>query len=144
MDVSIILADLRSRHGDKSVLTASDIAKELGRSTDAVYSLNARGDLPFPLLEDTKTPCASIYAVADWLAGKSTAPKKSPAKTTAPAAAAPDRSRKRESLAKYILAVKRQRDFFDEFYPALEAELLALEAAETTQTNADLGRGGTL
>jgi hypothetical protein len=145
MDVSIILADLRARHGDKSVLTATDIARELGRPTaNAIYSLNDRGGLPFPLLEDTKTPCASIYAVADWLAGKSTLPKKSPVKSTSETPVKPDRSRRRESLAKYILAVKRQRDFLEEFYPALEAELIALEAAETTQTNEDVAKGGRL
>ena len=140
MDISIILADLRSRHGDKSVLNAADIARELGRTVDAVYSLKGRDGLPFPLLPDASGPCASIYSVAEWLAGSGHA---QPAGASADSGV-PEPKRKRESLEKYLMAVKRQREFIREFELELEKIIVELNTDVPKLTNADLGRGKTL
>lgn len=143
MDISIILADLRSRHGDKSVLNAADIARELGRTVDAVYSLKGRDGLPFPLLPDASGPCASIYSVAEWLAGLTSKEKTKPAGVSADSGV-PEPKRKRESLEKYLMAVKRQREFIREFELELEKIIVELNTNVPELTNADLGKGKTL
>ena len=143
MDISIILADLRSRHGDKSVLNAADIARELGRTVDAVYSLKGRDGLPFPLLPDASGPCASIYAVAEWLEGPTSKEKTKPDGVSANSGV-PEPKRKRESLEKYLMAVRRQREFITEFELELEKIIVELNTNATELTNADIGRGKTL
>lgn len=142
MDVSLILADLRSRHGNKSVLNCAEIAQELGKSKKAIYELNDRGGLPFPLLPDTSGLNASIYAVADWLAGKSV--EKSEPQPEVKSGGVPPPKRKRESLFQYMLAVKRQREFIVEFEKELEKVYLEMNVDTPTLTNKDLGRGGSL
>jgi hypothetical protein len=142
MDVSLILADLRSRYGNKSVLTVAEIAQELGKSTKAIYALNERGGLPFPLLPDTSGLCASIYAVAEWLAGESS--EKNKTQVEVESGGVPPPKRKRESLFKYMLAVKRQREFIVEFEKELEKVYLAMNVEIPNLTNEDLGRDGRL
>ena len=124
MDISFILADLRSRYGDKSVLSAADIARELGRTIEAIYSLHARGGWPFPDLENSTVPCASIYAVAEWLAGLTEPKATKKTKHSEPVPVFEPKSRKRESLGKYLMTVKRQQDFLREFSAEIEAIIL--------------------
>jgi hypothetical protein len=136
VDISFILADLRARHGNKSVLSAADIAQELGRTINAVYSLNDRDDWPFPALQNSTVPCASIYAVAEWLAGLAEPKATKKIKTSEPVQTYEPKPRKRESLGKYLMTVKRQQDFLREYAAEIEAMILEDELS------GDLESGG--
>lgn len=145
MDTSLVLADLRTRHGNKSVLYAADIARELGKALSTTYELMASGALPFKVEQVGGRSAASIYAVAEWLAGGSQeikAKSKNPDSSKYPDIPPP--KKKRQSLKEIIMLARIQKEFQDEFL--LELEKMELEEAskETTLTNADLGKGTTL
>jgi hypothetical protein len=124
MDPTLILADLREQFGaKKTVLYADELAEALGKTVDAIYSLTARDGLPVPILVVGGRPAASIYAVADWLAGNAVKAKKSkPAPSTA--VSIPEPKRKRASLGKYLLALQVQQAFLAELHAEIQSSLL--------------------
>ncbi len=123
MDSTLILADLREQFGaKKTVLYADELADALGKSVDAIYSLTARDGLPVPILVVGGRPAASIYAVAEWLAGNAVKAKKSK-QVTSPATSIPEPKRKRASLGKYLLALQVQQGFLAELHAAIQTNL---------------------
>ena len=58
MDSSLILADLREQFGaKKAVLYVEELAIVLGRTVDALYTLNSRNTLPIP-------PCVRLVVAS--------------------------------------------------------------------------------
>lgn len=123
MDRDAILKDLRSQFGaKKSVLYADEIASLLGKSEQALANLKARGGLPFPVSKVGGRLCASIYDVADWLAGDTPSAAPSSAKTPpGKPPAVPKPATRRASLGKSLLALKSQIDFLSAVFAGLEA-----------------------
>ncbi len=130
MDPTLILADLREQFGaKKTVLYADELAEALGKTVDAIYSLTARDGLPVPILVVGGRPAASIYAVADWLAGNAVKAKKSKAAQST-AVSIPEPKRKRASLGKYLLALQVQQGFLAELHAAIQSNLLSAGEAQ--------------
>ena len=145
MDVSLVLADLRTRHGDASVLYAADIAREIGKALSTTYELMKSGALPFKTEIVGGRAAAKIYDVAEWLAGDSkeidAKPKKSESIKNSDI---PAPARKRQSLKEIIMLARVQKQFQDEFLLELEKMEIEESSKKTELTNADLGRGTTL
>ena len=135
-----VLDDLRAQGFAAGVLYADDVAKILGKTRGAVYSLKADEGLPFPIIDVGGRPAVSIYAAAAILAGEQPPLTKpaAPDPTAPPAVGAP--KRKRPDLG----ALRRSAALAFDFYAALDAELERIELDEFTpeaeQTNADIGR----
>jgi predicted DNA-binding transcriptional regulator AlpA len=145
MDVSLVLADLRTRHGDTSVLYAADIARETGKALSTTYELMKSGALPFKIELVGGRSAASIYAVAEWLAGGSKKIDEKPGKSESTKNAdIPPPARKRQSLKQIIMLARIQKQFQDEFLLELEKMEIEESSKKTELTNADLGRGTTL
>ncbi len=126
VDSTLILADLREQFGaKKTVLYADELADALGKTVDAIYSLTARDGLPVPILVVGGRPAASIYAVADWLAGNSVKAKKCKP-TPSSASSVPEPKRKRPSLGKYLLALQVQQGFLAELHAAIQSNLASV------------------
>ena len=123
VDSTLILADLREQFGaKKTVLYADEFADALGKTVDAIYSLTARDGLPVSILVVGGRAAASIYAVADWLAGNSVKAKKSKPPPSS-AVSIPEPKRKRASLGKYLLALQVQQGFLAELHSAIQSNL---------------------
>lgn len=123
-DTSAILDDLLKRFGGRLMLGAKDVAEAIGRSVEATNTLIRRGGLTLPVEKVGGENCVSIYALADWLAGKcpKIAPKRPVGDFSAPPLPPP--SRKRPDLTKALLGFASQRDFLGEVYSELEAIML--------------------
>lgn len=130
MGPELVLKDLREQFGQRSVLYSEDIAALLGKSVAAVDSLRSRGGFPLPVIQVGGRPAVSIHAVADWLSGETAAtPAAKPQKAQqAPPSAPPVPAPKRagESLGKYLLSVRLQRDFLFELDAEIEKVLLGM------------------
>ena len=74
---------------------------------------------------------ASIYAVADWLAGNSVKAKKSKPPPSS-AVSIPEPKRKRASLGKYLLALQVQQGFLAELHSAIQSNLGSVGEAPFT------------
>lgn len=125
MDVSIILADLREQFGaKKAVLYVDELAAVLGKSADAVRSLAARNGFPVPILVVGGRPAASIYDVANWLAGnpvKSAGANKSGKKPDV-SVPAPKRGSSLD-MANFLVRVQSQQTFLGELCLAIERQI---------------------
>lgn len=132
MDASIILADLRARYGNQSVLYVEDLAEELDKSEDAVRALNSRNGLPFDLEKVGGKLAISIFDYADWLANPDAVkkPKKASDKEK-PEIAAP--ARKRKSLGVLVNQFQMQAEFLSELSKQIEKRLIASETAATAE-----------
>lgn len=141
----IILAEIRARFGEKLVLYSEDLAEILGKdSVGAIYSLNSRGGLPVEVKEVGGRPCVSVFDVAEWLANSNSSNKavtaKKSAKEEKPVA---EPKRYRESLGKYLLQLRVQRNFLAELDANIEKLITQLEIDRPDlPSNADLGRDG--
>jgi hypothetical protein len=143
MDSKVILADLRERYGAaKTVLYADELAELLGKTRNAIYALNERDGLPFPVIEVGGRPAVSIYAAASVLAGEQLPPTKTPKSDPTAVPAVPPPKRKRANLGSIMRAAALQRDFFAELFHEFECIELMDEIAggEVLPTNAELGR----
>lgn len=142
MDTKEILADLRARFGDVTVLYAKDIAVLLGSpSTGAVYELIRRGGLPFPVRPIGGRPAASIYDVAAWLTGdaeprpKAAAPKE---KATLPT----PKYKVGNAMAKAMALLRGQCNFLSQVEAELNKILIANELVAKAKTDAKVDAGG--
>lgn len=129
MTPELVLKDLREQFGQRSVLYSEDLAALLGKSVAAVDSLRSRGGFPLPIIQVGGRPAVSIHAVADWLVGETPAeaPRK-PRKAAVQPAPVPAPKRASESLGKYLLSVRLQREFLFELDAEIERILLEMEA----------------
>lgn len=141
MDKNEILADLRQQFGEKkSVLYADELAQVLGKSTKAIYDLKNRGGLPVPVLPGEGRPCVSIHAVADWLAGGSSAayPGREGGILLAPAENALQPARKpkkatHQSMAAYLSTLRGQMDFLHQLHSEMERIIIDEESREAAE-----------
>jgi hypothetical protein len=134
MDSAAVLKDLREQFGPKSVLYSEDIAALLGKSRAAVESLRARGGFPVPVIQVGGRPAVSIHAMADFLSGKAPQPVALPSKGS-PAVQAPKRAG--ESLGKYLLSVRIQREFLFELDAEIEKLIVASQTADANSPGID-------
>lgn len=142
MDTKEILADLRARFGNVTVLYANDIAVLLDKkSTGAVYELIKRGGLPFPIKMIGGRPAVSIYDVADWLAGdaeprpKATEPKDKAALPT-------PKYKVGNAMAKAMALLRGQCNFLSQVEAELNKILMANELAAKAKADARADAGG--
>lgn len=139
-----VLDDLRAQGFAASVLYANDIAKILGKTRGAVYSLKADEGLPFPIIEVGGRPAVSIYAAAAVLAGEQPPASKPSIPDPAAPTPMPAPKRKRADLG----ALRRSAALAFDFYAQLDAELERVELGNTAliaeRTTLDLGRDGSL
>lgn len=139
-----VLDDLRVQGFAASVLYADDIAKILGKTRGAVYSLKADEGLPFPVIEVGGRPAVSIYAVAAVLAGEQPPASKPSAPDPAAPAPVPAPKRKRADLG----ALRRSAALAFDFYAQLDAALERMELSEAVlmaeRDNKAMGRQGPL
>ena len=120
MDSSLILADLREQFGaKKAVLYVEELAIVLGRTVDALYTLNSRNTLPIPCMKVGGRFAVSIYDVAEWLSGNIPKQKRSKAlKQEDNSVADPKRTRK--SLGAALRQIQAQQGFLGELAVALQ------------------------
>ena len=129
MDSSLILADLREQFGPKkAVLYVEELAIVLGRTVDALYTLNSRNTLPIPCMKVGGRFAVSIYDVAEWLSGNIPKQKRSKAlKQEDKSVADPKRTRK--SLGAALRQIQAQQGFLGELAVALQNQLDKSELA---------------
>ena len=129
MDSSLIIADLREQFGaKKAVLYVEELAIVLGRTVDALYTLNSRNTLPIPCMKVGGRFAVSIYDVAEWLSGNIPKQKRSKAlKQEDNSVADPKRTRK--SLGAALRQIQAQQGFLGELAVALQNQLDRSELA---------------
>jgi len=142
MDKKEILADLRRRFGDVTVLYAKDIGVLLSSpSTGAVYELIKRGGLPFPVKPVGGRPAAAIYDVADWLAGD-TEPRPKATEPEDKAALPTPKYKVGNAMAKAMALLRDQCNFLSQVEAELNKILMANELAAKAKADARADAGG--
>jgi hypothetical protein len=136
MDVSIILADLRAQFGaKKAVLYADELAEALGKTTDAVRSLTARDGFPVPILVVGGRPAASIYAVADWLAGNAVKATGSTKGRNKQDVSVPAPKRSKTDMANFLVHAQAQLSFLGELGVAIQRQIDEMAAGEQSSAS---------
>jgi len=142
MDKKEILADLRRRFGDVTVLYAKDIGVLLSSpSTGAVYELIKRGGLPFPVKPIGGRPAAKIYDVADWLAGD-TEPRPKATETKDKATLPTPKYKVGNAMAKAMALLRGQCNFLSQVEAELDKILIANELVAKAKADAKVDAGG--
>ena len=135
-----ILDALLKEHGGAKVLYAKDVAKELGKpSAAAARALMNSDGCPLPVKHVGGRPAVTVFDMATWLAGE---PVNSTQKTTvadinhvnhtdvSTAPLAGPRT-PRESLGKYLVTLRGQREFLFELDAEIERLILDDATPET-------------
>ena len=134
-----ILDGLLKEYDGAKVLYAKDVAKELGKpSAAAARALMNSDGCPLPVKHVGGRPAVTVFDMATWLAGEPINATQQttvvdiehvnrPDASTVPLAGPRNR---RESLGKYLVTLRGQREFLFELDAEIERSILADETPE--------------
>lgn len=133
--IETVLADLKSRFGEKVLLSPEDIAPIIARSPAVQANMRSQGRFPIPIKKMGSKVGITIYHLAEYLANGDVKVEVKPIdevelilnKTT---------SKRRKNNRDWLTAFQMQNNFNDELF--VRVEKLILEEELNTSKDSDL------